>query len=335
MSNNGFWIKAVPETATQAEVQFGSDKAAALVKSAILNYLSSFLKKDGKNRRYIPAAFPTMDVYLSDEVKQNAVDDPSKKFLKLSALYERVKETLPCILLDDQSVTFKPAGLGALTGTSLIRESTKLWFHSVRDVTVSIIIGANDLTTCTNIRDSVSIMLGDICKFICGNILLNDKDDHSSWQVILNTPNQQDLGSIERIPAGTGESANNFVYFSQNTVSCRFESSYAIQIPATSHFLTEKTWDMSVLAPDEVRLGESGDIKIVNARPFGLRLFVSDENIALLNRTSPTTFKLLGRKRGTVTLQLLDETCSVQERINPVIKVNNHKELFSKDITII
>lgn len=330
-----FWIKAVPETATQAEVQFGSDRAAALTKSAILNYLSSFLSKDGKNRNYIPSAFPTMDVYLSDEFKQNTVDDPSKKFLKLSALYERVKETLPCILLDDQSVGFKPAGLGALSGTELIKENTNLWFHSVRDVTVSIIIGANDLTTCTNIRDSVSIMLGDICKFICGNILLNDRDSQSSWQVILNTPNQQDLGSVERIPAGTGESATNLVYFTQGTVSCRFESSYAMQMPATSHILTETKWDMSVLAPDEIQLGTSGDIKLINARPFGLRLFVSDGNIALLQQTSPTTFKLLGRKKGTVTLQLLDEHSLVQEISNPVIKNYKPKILFSKDITII
>lgn len=332
----GFWIRAVPETATQAEIQYGSDRAAALVKKALLDYLTSFLSKEGKNRRYIPAAFPIMDVYLTDEFKQNTVDDPSKKFLKLSALYERVKETLPCILLDDQAVVYKPQGLGRLAGTTLNKkdESTQLWFHSVRDVTVSIIIGANDLTTCTNIRDSISIMLGDLCTQICGNLLLQDKDNNSNWQVILNTPNQQDLGSIERIPAGSGESANNLVYFTQNTVSCRFESSYAMQMPATQHFLTEKTWDMSVLAPDEIPIGTSGDIKIVNARPFGIRLFVSDENIALLQQTSPKTYKLLGRKKGTVKLQLLDEHSLVQESSNPVYQYKS-KVLFSKDITII
>ena len=330
----GFWIRAVPETATQAESQFGSDRAAALVKSSLLKYLSSFLSKDGENRRFIPAAFPTMDVYLSDEFKQNTMDDPSKKFLKLSSLYERVKETLPCILLDDQAVTFKPSGLGRLAGTTLIGEKTQLWFHSVRDVSVSIIIGANDLTTCTNIRDSVSIMLGDLCTHICGNILLQDNEENSSWQVILNTPNQQDMGAIERIPAGTGESANNLVYFTQNTVTCRFESSYAMEMPATQHTMVQKTWDINVLAPDTIRLGESGDIKIVNARPFGLRIFVSDENIALLKRNTQTTYKLLGRKKGTVKLQLLDENSPEQEKSNLGIKFTP-KVLFSKDITII
>lgn len=329
--SNGFWIRAVPETATQAENQFGSEKAAALVKNCIKNYIASFLKSDGSNRKYIPAAFPSMDVYLTDDIKNNVQDDPSKKFLKLSALYERVKETLPCILLDDASVVYKPSGLGRVKGTSLLGDKTQFWFHSVREIGTTIIVGANDLNTCTNIRDSLSIMLGDLCKFICGNILLQNSDDSSSWEVILNTPSQQDLGSIERVPVGTGESNNNLVYFTQGTVTCRFESSFAMEMPASQHFISPKTWDMEVVAPETIQLGTSGIIEVKNARPFGIRLFVSNENIAILKQISSTKFKLLGRKKGTVNLQLVDENASGQRIPNSMY---SPKILFKKTITI-
>lgn len=329
---NGFWIRAVPETATQAENHFGSEKASAIVKDCIKNYISSFLKSDGKNRRFVPAAFPSMDVYITDDLKQNVQDDPSKKFLKLSALYERVKETLPCILLDDSAVTYKPSGIGRVKGTTLNGDRTQFWFHSVREVAVSIIIGANDLSTCTNIRDSVSIMLGDLSKFICGNVLLRDNDDSSSWEVILNTPSQQDLGSVERVPVGTGESANNLVYFTQGTITCRFESSYAMEMPATQHEMVTTSWDMEVIAPDTIQLGTSGLIEVKNARPFGLRMMVSDDNIATLKQISSTQLKLLGRKKGTVKLQLLDERNSEQRA---PYSTYSPKTLFEKDITII
>lgn len=330
--SKGFWINAVPETATQAENQFGSDKAASLVKNCIKEYIASFLKSDGVNRKYIPAAFPSMNVYLTDDIKQNVQDDPSKKFLKLSALYERVKETLPCILLDDSSVTFKPSGLGKVQGTTLIDTKTQFWFHSVREVAVSIIIGANDLNTCTNIRDSVAIMLGDLCKFICGNILLQNRSESSSWVVMMNMPNQQDLGSVERVPVGTGESANNLVYFTQGTVTCRFESSFAMEMDATKHTLSQTTWDMELIAPETVNVGSTGYVELKNARPFGLRLFVSNENIAILKQTSSTKFKLLGMKKGTVTLQLMDMKDSGQ-RIP--YSMYSPKIVLEKTITII
>jgi hypothetical protein len=174
-------------------------------------------------------------------------------------------------------------------------------------------------------------MLGDLAKFICGNILSKNKDDSSSWEVILNTPSQLDLGSVERVPVGTGESANNLVYFSQGTVTCRFESSFAMEMPASQHSITQTTWDMELVAPDTIKLGSSGLIEIKNARPFGLRLFVSDENIAILKQVSSTKFKLLGRKKGTVTLQLMDENSS-EQRIPS--SMYSPKILFEKEITI-
>lgn len=330
-SKKGYWIRSEPENQTQVASQYGSDKVGSIVKSCIKDYISSFLDMDGKNRSLVAAAFPSMSAYLTDEYKHNLDNDPEKRELQLCNLYERVKEKLPCILLDDASVLYKNPGLGRFNSTTLLGDKTQFWFHIVRDVSVSIIIGANDTSTCSNIRDAVSVMFGDLSRFTCGNILLKTTDNSSSWEVILNSQ-PIEIGTLERVPAGSGESANNLVYFSQSTVTCRFECSFAVERPATEYNIVKDSWDMSLSAPDTIKVGEVGVLQILNARPFGLRLFVSDENIIRLVKLSEDTFRILARRKGTATIQLIDEDSSAPRSqwssFSPKI-------VLKKDITII
>ena len=51
-----------------------------------------------------------------------------------------------------------------------------------------------------------------------------------------------------------------------------------------------------------------------NARPFGMRLTSSNANIASLVRISPTKFRLLARRKGTIKIQLIDECLSTKRQ---------------------
>lgn len=327
-TDKGYWIRGVPQTPDQVAVQYGTDKIASIVKSCLKDYIASFLDSDGKNRNFIASAFPSLDIYLSDGVKSNITkEDPTKRSISLTQLYERVKETMPCILLDDGAVTYKSPGIGTCTGTSLIGEKTQFWLKTVRDVSTTIILGANDFNTCSMLRDSISVMFGDIAKFICGDVLLKAKDDSSSWEIVLNiTP--MDIGTLEKVAAGTGESANNLVYFCQNIVTCRFESCFAMEMPATKHSFVDKDYTMSIDAPDTIEVGTSATITINNIRPLGIRVQTTDANILRLKQTSPTTLQAMALKEGTAKIQLINENIHSQKKFD-----NKPKIVLEKEIT--
>ena len=308
-----YWIRQTPETQTQVAVQFGTDRVTSIVKSCLLDYIASFLDSNGKNRGFVSSAFPSMSIYLSDEQKENISKDPTKREIQLKSLYGRVKEKLPCILLDDNSIVLKPAGLGKCNSVTLLDNKTQFWFRCIRDVTVSCIIGANTQTECASIRDALSVLFGELCKFINSNILLNTQDDSSSWTVTLNSQ-PPELGNPERIPASTGESTNNFVAFSTGTITCRFEGGFAVEMPATSHTIEQTSFTYTLEAPESVEVGKVGIVEIKNARPFGMRLTSSNANIASLVRISPTKFRLLARRKGTIKIQLIDECLSTKRQ---------------------
>lgn len=304
----GYWINATPETSVQVASQFGTDKVASIVKNSLMEYIGSFLSSTGKNRNFVPNAFPSMSVYITDSEKLKMNNDPTKRELQLTTLFERVKEKLPCILLDDAGIVYKNSGLGNCDSTSFTKDNNaQFWFRVIREVSTSIIIGSNEQTTCSSIRDAVSVMFGDICKFTNGNILVSDGDDKSSWQVVIN--NQPlEMGNIERIPAGTGESANNLVSFSTGTIYCRFEGFFAVQSEPMEYSLPNKQWNYSLEVPETIQVGSFGTVEIKNARPYGLRIVSTDQNIISLQKVTPTKFKALARKVGKVKIQLIDDS---------------------------
>jgi hypothetical protein len=326
----GYWIKATPETSVQVASQFGTDKVASIVKNSLMEYIGSFLSSTGKNRNFVPNAFPSMSIYLTDSEKLKTNNDPTKRELQLTTLFERVKEKLPCILLDDAGIVYKNSGLGVCDSTNFVEKDTaQFWFRVVREVSTSIIVGANEQTTCSSIRDAVSVMFGDICKFTNGNILANDGDDQSSWQVVIN--NQPlDMGNIERLPAGTGESANNLVTFSTGTIFCRFEGFFAVQSKSTEYSINDTQWNYSLEAPETIQVGSSGIVEIKNARPYGLKIASTNQNILVLQKVTSTRFKAIARKVGKVKVQLIDDSLFEQRNKSAYMP----KIVYEKEIEI-
>ena len=326
---SSYWIRQTPDTKVQEATQFGNDKVSSLVKECLLEYIASFLDSDGVNRHFVASAFPSMNIYLSNAEKLNLKkDDPIQREIQLACLYERVKEKLPCILIDDGNVIWKNAGIGKFHKTTLLPNGkTQFWFKVIREVTVNIIIGANDQTTCSSIRDAVSIMFGEICKFTNGNIF-SKEDDKSSWEIVLNTQ-PLELGNIERIATGTGESLNSFNAFSQGTITCRFEGNFAIEKEATQHTFDNKDRDYELIVPTKIKVGEVGLVQVLHCPPIGMHLLSTNDNIVLLKKVSPTKFNALARNLGKVKIQLIDDR--LPEKVNGFYR---HKTVREKEIEV-
>ena len=305
---SNYWIRQTPETKVQEATQFGNDKVSSLVKECLLSYIASFLDSNGTNREFIASAFPSMNIYLSNAEKLNLKkDDPFQREIQLTCLYERVKEKLPCILIDDGNIVWKNAGIGKCYKTTLAPNGkTQFWFKVVREVSSNFIIGANDQTTCSSIRDAVSIMFGEICRFTNGNILLKEQDDKSSWEIVANTQ-PLELGNIERIATGTGDSQNSFNAFCQGSITCRFEGSFVVEQDVTYHTFDNRDKDYKLVVPEKIKVGEIGLVQILHCPPIGMRILSSNDNIVLLKKVTPTKFNALARNLGKVKIQLIDE----------------------------
>lgn len=327
---SGYWIRQTPETKVQEAAQFGNDKVSSLVKECLLEYIDSFLRSDGANRSFVASAFPSMNIYLSDAEKLNIKkDDPAKREIQLACLYERIKEKLPCILLDDGNIIWKNAGIGKFNKTTLLPNGkTQFWFKVIRDVTVNVIIGANDQTTCSSIRDAVSIMFGEICKFTNGNIFSKEQDDKSSWEIVLNTQ-PLELGNIERIATGNGDSVNSFNAFCQGSISCRFEGNFATDMEATYHTFNNKDKNYELIVPNRIKVGEIGLVEILHCPPIGMRILSSNDNIVILKKVSPTKFNALARNLGKVKIQLIDDR--LPEKVNGFYR---YKTVQEKEIEV-
>lgn len=306
--SKGYWIRQTPDTSVQEASQFGNDKVSSLVKECLMEYIASFLDSNGVNRSFIASAFPSLNIYLTDAEKLNIKnDDPARRELQLACLYERVKEKLPCILIDDGNIVWKNAGIGKFNKTTLLPNGkTQFWFKVIREVTVNLIIGANDQTTCSSIRDAISIMFGEICRFTNGNIFSKEHDDKSSWEIVLNSQ-PLELGSIERIATGTGDSVNSFNAFSQGSITCRFEGNFVVEREATSHFFNNKDREYELVVPEKIKVGDVGLVQVLHCPPIGMRILSSNDNIVLLKKVSPTKFNALARNLGKVKIQLIDD----------------------------
>lgn len=329
-SKSNYWVRQTPETKVQESAQFGNDKVSSLVKQCLMEYIASFLDSKGVNRSFIASAFPSMNIYLSDAEKLNIKsDDPARREIQLTCLYERVKEKLPCILIDDSNVAWRNAGIGKFQKTTLLPNGkTQFWFKVIRDVTVNLIIGANDQTTCSSIRDAVSIMFGELCRFTNGNVLSKEEDDKSSWEVVVNTQ-PLELGNIERVPTGTGDSSNSFNAFSQGTITCRFEGNFAVEQLATQHTFDNKDREYELVVPSQIKVGETGLVQILHCPPIGMRIMSTNDNIVLLKKVSPTKFKALARNLGKVKIQLIDDR--LPEKVNGFYR---YKTVQEKEIEV-
>lgn len=306
-----YWIKQKPETPAQQVAQFGNDRVASIVKASLIDYAATFLDAEGKNRGYVASAFPSMNIYVTDSERlELSNDDPSRRKLELAGLYERVKQQLPCILFDDDAVEYVNPGIGKFYKTNLLdRDRTQFWIKVIRDVSVKLIIGATDQTTCSQIRDAVSVMFGDLCRFTNGNILKSEGDLCSTCEVVL-IPNKFQLGSVERVQPGSGDAANHFVSFAQGTLTCRFEGAFAVESNSTSHVVTGKVDGCSIEGPSEMDVGTSARVVIRNCPPIGMRVFSTDGNVVALQKeksfNSYETFKALALRPGTAKIQLVD-----------------------------
>lgn len=325
-----WFVRQTPETNVQEAAQFGNDKVSSLVKECLMEYIASFLDSNGVNRNFIASAFPSMNIYLSDAEKLNIKsDDPARREIQLACLYERVKEKLPCILIDDANVIWKNAGIGKFNKTTISPNGkTQFWFKVIRDVTVNVIIGANDQTTCSSIRDAVSIMFGEICRFTNGNILAKEQDDKSCWEIVVNTQ-PLELGTIERVPTGTGESANSFNAFSQGNITCRFEGNFAVEQETTTHIIDNTSDACSLIVPNQIKVGEVGLVEILHCPPIGMRISSSNDNIVLLKKVTPTKFKALAKNLGKVKIQLIDD--KLPEKVSGF---NRYKIVQEKEIEV-
>ena len=138
----GYVLNRTPETTRESLAFRSNDRTITVVKSAIQNYIDSFLNPEGRFRRLMGSVSSPVGLQYVTELTydEQMKEEPNKRRVHLARFFAENTARLPSILIIDQGLEYINQGINPLVGASFIDGNWQAQLHLYCRVTLSIAI---------------------------------------------------------------------------------------------------------------------------------------------------------------------------------------------------
>lgn len=303
------YIKATdPQTTREAFSDWRvADRALSITKSAIQNYLWSFLSPDGQNRKFITSSMSPLgiqfvtDLSYDEEMQAN----PNQRKVYLARFFAENTGRLPSILIIDTGVEYQDLGVADLVGSSVRngRWEGELLFYL--KISLSIMVATTSEEDTGVISSLVLAILGPLSNAL-NNYLI--REPGSKWEIRLPLAALR-IGQASSI-AIEGDTKTT-IWTRALDLTVDFES-FITLVQDLPKVEVDPNLDLDTVIKPEflnfsvnqaVSLGQPYQLIIQNMRKSYF-LAVSNPDIALVTMEPP--YILQPRRQGTALLLVLD-----------------------------
>lgn len=280
---------------------YSATNISTIVSTAVEHYLRNYFETDGKHRRLLEQFAPSMLYYVADPGFVPA-SDPTKQALSIQRYSERIAAEPPGIVITDSGVVLKTVGFGRSVAQDRQNPSQVSHHISVfRDVPVTLLIVASSRSDLASLCQAVHSIFYDLSNFVSGKLLFPENDT-DTWLIRL--PMQMDAGNYEK----TQQTDDVKMQLWSNTFSftCTFEDTYMLAGDEIRYDVPSGTVGGPVINfPDTANAGRQITGSISNLQA-DMVVLLSDHNIASICKgSSPSEYRILAKKPGTVTLKIV------------------------------
>lgn len=185
---SGYVRRAVPKSQAEALSNKAHARAKTIAKSALEQYIRSFMDTDGPNRSVVNTLGSGILNFITDKSIQDD-KDPRKKVTQLTRLYNEIRERTPAILIVDSSFRWLPNSLGSLDSARLVRddEGAAWWvgnYHITAQVGVTVSVVTNDQDTTDTLNTFLCLIFQQV-RNIAGGSRLYSRERGDQWEVRL------------------------------------------------------------------------------------------------------------------------------------------------------
>jgi hypothetical protein len=303
------YIKATdPQTTREAFSDWRvADRALSISKSAIQNYLWSFLSPDGPYRKFITSSMSPVgiqfvtDLSYDEEMQAN----PNQRKVYLARFFAENTGRLPSILIIDTGVEYQDMGVADLVGSSVRDgrwEGELLFFLKIN---LSIMVATTSEEDTGILSSLVLAILGPMSNALNNYII---REPGSKWEIRLPLAALH-IGQASNIPLeGDNKTTiwtrsldftidfESFVTLVQDMPTVNVDANLDLE-------LIQKPFFMNFAENQNIPLGTPYQILVHNMRK-DYYLAVSNPDIALVTMDPP--YILQPRRQGTALLLVMD-----------------------------
>lgn len=273
----------------------------SIVTSAFDEYLHSFFNTTGFRRKQLLQMLPGVSCFVSDP-GFNESADPTKQYLAIERLTERLQAKLPCIVIGDISITLRKTGFGRSLAQSRVSQNVTAHHIGIfREVLVNLLVVANSKSDCYSLSQALHVIFFDAANFLTGSVL-RPSDNNATWAIRI--PQTIEPGTPSKDQQG-GDPKQQ-VWSDTVGINCFFEDSFIVagQAPSEPVIDTDAT-AIEFNFPTSGRVGRSVT-GTVTGLPFQASVVLDNVNIASMQKLAQSEYTLTFRRPGTVTLRILD-----------------------------
>jgi hypothetical protein len=312
---SGFTVKAVPRSVVESVSSQSHDRLKTITKSAIEQYIRSFLDTTGKNRSAIESVAKGSLQYITDKSIE-ATEDKTKRATQLARLYNEVRERLPAILIVDAGTEHVPSGMfSGLTHSTLLEGKWQGWFNKQLKVPLTISVLTGDQDSTDQLMEIVLLAFTNL-RQIAGGSEIRSRRSEDQWAVR--------IPLMLTISANSGanitEDTKDQIWFSNFDIPVEAEDTFAIEMPFdTSLDPDDYAWDTSqggviseanlsaklppeILAPSTIQINSPTTVGFRRIRHTH-KIVIDQPMVATFD---PETRVITPRSLGTFTLMVVD-----------------------------
>lgn len=303
------YIKATdPQTTREAFSDWRiADRALSISKSAIQNYLWSFLSPDGPNRRFITSSMSPVGIQFVTDLSydEEMQTNPNQRKVYLARFFAENTGRLPSILIIDTGVEYQDQGVADLVGSSVRNgrwEGELLFFLKIN---LSIMVATTSEEDTGIISSLVLAILGPLSNALNNYII---REPGSKWEIRLPL-SALHIGQASSIPVEGDNKTTiwtrslDFTIDFESFVTLVQDLPRATIDPNINIDDVQKPFFLNFTDNQALSLGQPYHL-IVQYMRDSYYLAVSNPDIALVTMEPP--YILQPRRQGTALLLVLD-----------------------------
>lgn len=290
------------------------DKAVTIVKSAIQQYIDSFLNPNGSNRKFFTSSLSPIglqfvtELTYDDQMKTN----PNLRKTYLARFFAENVGRLPSILIIDTGVELIDSGINELVGARVYDGFWEGFLCVIMKVSLSITVATLSEEDTSTLATMIATMVNPLATVINNCIL---RDPKSPWEVRL---------PLSGLTMGQGSNVNiegdtkTSVWTRAVDMTCEFETQIGLKQPIYKLGSYKPVIGsngvplprfFNLIPNQEIKLGEPYPL-MVDGMLDSYYLGVSDPSIALV--TSEPPYILQPRAQGKALLLVSDRSVVVK-----------------------
>lgn len=284
-----------------SEKRITPDQIKYNAKLQLQRYIESFFK--GSNRHYLALSSPISLNYNLDHSSVESKNVKERK-LQIARYFNELKNVLPAIVIADGQMKNVSQSIGLLSGASGNIFDFNGVLSPFREITMTMVIGSNDIQTTDILTSTVSSMFNEYRNLANGHYITGDYNKGENWVVTL--PNYGiDFGAIQDSPIGNDPTDR--VFYTESSFSIFYED--AIRFNQVAEYTIEQTTNKLPLfdIPEQISFNQQLQVVIKNM-PVYHKVVVSDYRLATISPSGVLTPRGLGK----VVLKLIDQKGTVK-----------------------